>query len=114
MATIKTREPRAEGPKLDQAVYGSLQYLGTIIASTTTTTNATTAAPFLIPIGSMLNIHVDADCYIGTSASPVLTSANGYPMYAKGTMTVLIGSATDVIQIQAVTGSVNVKVFLAA
>lgn len=90
------------------------RYLGTIVA-TTTTTNSSTATPFTINNGARLSIQPDAACYVAVSASSSVTATttNGVKVEANALFPTSVpptGSA-GYVAVLAVSGTVNAKVF---
>lgn len=93
---------------------GSLEWVGTIVA-TTTKNNADTAVPFTLLANRSYLLQPDTAGYVATvsSASGTVTAANGLLLEAgeKYRVTMLEG-VTSHIAALAVSGTCNVKVFL--
>lgn len=101
-----------DGPSQLEALNGSPQFLGVIVA-TTTKNNADTAVPFTIPGGAVILIQSDTACYVraATAATGTVTTANGVLIAANEKFTVCLHPEESWVAALAVAGTSNVKVF---
>ena len=90
-------------------------YLGTIVATTTAEDNSTTADDFDIPAGALVVFQPDAACYVSAEFdASAITADNALLFGANELVTGMLWSTETKLAAKAVSGTVNVKVFLLA
>lgn len=94
---------------LTAALNGVPTYLGTIAASTTSKTQATTAVPFTIPTGVLLLLVADAAVVFTVGSS--VTATTGIPLAATEKWTTALRQSSTGLAAITASGTANLLVF---